>query len=68
MPLPKTSPDMSPMPTTVIGSAAGGVAAHLTQMALGGFPCTARRDAHLLVVVAVLAAGGEGVAQPEAPR
>ncbi len=46
--------------------AAIGVAAHLPQMATGGFPRAARGDAHLLVVVTVLAAGGEGVAQPEA--
>jgi hypothetical protein len=35
-------------------------------MTPGRFPRTARRDAELLVVVAVLAAGRERVAQPEA--
>src|SRR5208337_5141842 len=43
-----------------------GIAAHLAQMPAGGFPRAARRDRHLLVVVAVLAARGEGVAEPEA--
>ena len=46
--------------------AAVGVAAHLAQMPARGFPRAARRDRHLLVVVAVLAAGRERVAQPEA--
>src|SRR6266852_7109259 len=48
------------------GRAALDVAAHLAQMALGRFPCAARGNRHFLVVVAVLAARGEGVAEPEA--
>ena len=64
MPLPKTSPDMSPMPTTVIGSGRrrgrdAAVAAH-------ALPRATRGDAHLLVVVAVAATGSERVAEPEA--
>ena len=36
----------------------------LAKMALHGLPGAARRDAHLLVVVALAAAGREGVAEP----
>ena len=46
--------------------AAVGVAAHLAQMPARRFPRAARRDANLLVVVAVLAARRERVAEPEA--
>ena len=38
----------------------------LAEVALDRFPGAARGDAHLLVVVAGRAAGGEGVAEPEA--
>ena len=64
MPLPNTSPDMSPMPTTVSGSlsasrpSAAGVAAGALPRATGG-------DAHGLVVVARAASRRERVAQPE---
>ena len=64
MPLPNTSPDMSPTPTTVNGVVAD-VDVHLAEMALHRFPGAARGDAHLLVVVAGRAAGGEGIAEPE---
>ena len=37
----------------------------LAEVALHGLPRAARRDPHLLVVVAGRAAGGEGVAEPE---
>src|SRR3989475_3523839 len=40
--------------------------AELAEVALYRFPGAARRDRHLLVVVARRAARGEGVAQPEA--
>ena len=65
MPLPNTSPAMSPMPATVKScdwmSMPISRKWRLThsQRALGG-------DAHLLVVVAGRTAGGEGVAEPEA--
>ncbi len=65
MPLPNTSPDMSPTPTTVKGvvwmSRLSSRKCRFTasQRALGG-------DAHLLVVVAGRAAAGEGVVEPEA--
>ena len=42
------------------------VAAQLAEMALDRFPGAARGDAHLLVVIAMAAAGGESIAQPEA--
>ena len=64
MPLPNTSPDMSPTPTTVNGVC--DVDVHLAEMPLHRFPCAARGDAHLLVVVTGRAAGGEGIAEPEA--
>ena len=41
------------------------VAVHLAEMALDRFPGAARRDAHLLVVVACGAARGEGIVEPE---
>ena len=41
------------------------VAAHFAEMALDRFPGAPRRDAHFLVVIAMAAAAGEGVAQPE---
>lgn len=41
------------------------VDAQLPEVPLDGLPGTARGDAHLLVVVAGRAAGGEGVAEPE---
>ena len=65
MPLPNTSPDMSPTPTTVNGVVPD-VDVHLAEMALHRLPGAARGDAHLLVVVAGRAAGGEGVVEPEA--
>ena len=65
MPLPNTSPDMSPMPTTV-KSVRLDVGPELAEVALDRLPRAARRDAHLLVVVARRAAGGERVAEPEA--
>ncbi len=39
---------------------------HFAEMALDGLPGAAGGDAHLLVVVASRAAGGEGVVEPEA--
>ena len=67
MPLPNTSPDMSPTPTTRNGWRLD-VDVHLAEVALHAFPGAARRDRHLLVVVAGRAAGGEGIAQPEVVR
>jgi hypothetical protein len=65
MPLPNTSPDMSPTPTYGEG---GGlrVDTFLAEEALHALPGAARRDAHALVVVARAAAGSEGIAQPVA--
>ena len=65
MPLPNTSPDMSPTPThgEVLRLA---IAAQRAEVALDRFPGALGGDAHALVVVADRAAGGEGVAQPEA--
>ena len=65
MPLPNTSPDMSPMPThgEVLGLA---VDAELAEVPLHRLPGAAGGDAHRLVVVADRAAGGERVAEPEA--
>ena len=65
MPLPNTSPDMSPTPTTVNGVLRD-VDVHLAEVPLDRLPGAARGDAHLLVVVAGRAAGREGVAEPEA--
>ena len=65
MPLPNTSPGH-------VADAGDGevlrlrVDAHLAEVALHALPGAARRDAHLLVVVAGAAARGEGVAQPVA--
>ena len=42
------------------------VAPQLAEMPLYGFPGAARRDAHFLVVIAMAAAAGESIAQPEA--
>ncbi len=42
------------------------VGAELAEMPLDQLPGAARRDAHALVVIAGRAAGGEGVAEPEA--
>ena len=64
MPLPNTSPDMSPTPATVNGVVVD-VDVHFAEVALDRLPGAARGDAHHLVVVAGRAAGGEGVAQPE---
>jgi hypothetical protein len=55
---------MSPMPTTV--KSCSGVEAHLAEVPLDRLPRAAGGDAHALVVVADRAAGGEGVAEPEA--
>ena len=41
------------------------IAIQLAEMTLHRLPGTARRDAHLLVVIALAAAGGEGIAKPE---
>ena len=65
MPLPNTSPDMSPTPTTRDGLRLD-VDVDLAEMALHRLPGAARRDAHLLVVVALRAARREGVAEPVA--
>ena len=65
MPLPNTSPDMSPTPTTVKSSALG-VDAQLAEVPLDRLPRAAGGDAHRLVVVADRAARGERVAEPEA--
>src|SRR5690625_5031447 len=43
-----------------------GVHTQLAEVALDRFPGAARGNAHLLVVIAVAAAGSEGVVQPEA--
>ena len=64
MPLPNTSPDMSPTPATLNGVVAD-IDIHFAEMPLHRLPRAARGDAHLLVVVAGRAAGGEGIAQPE---
>ena len=65
MPLPKTSPLMSPTPTTV-KSCGLGVDAHLAEVPLDRLPGAAGGDAHRLVVVAGRAARGERVVEPEA--
>ncbi len=65
-PLPKTSPLMSPMPVTVNGSLCDVTAVELAEVQRHALPGAARRDAHLLVVVALRPARGEGVAEPEA--
>ena len=64
-PLPNTSPDMSPTPAIVNGSFWMSVP-EVAEVVLHALPGAARGDAHLLVVVAGAAAGGERVAQPEA--
>ena len=51
MPLPNTSPDMSPTPTTLIGWRLD-VDVNLAEMALHRLPGAARGDAHFLVIVA----------------
>ena len=65
MPLPNTSPDMSPTPTTV-KSCVWVSHAQVAEVPLDRLPGAAGGDAHLLVVVAGRAAGGERVAEPEA--
>ena len=65
IPLPNTSPDMSPMPTTVKSSVWVSMP-ELAEVPLDRLPGAAGGDAHRLVVVADRAAGGEGVAEPEA--
>ena len=67
MPLPNTSPDMSPTPTTRNGWLLD-VDVHLAEVPLDALPGAARGDRHALVVVAGRAAGGEGVAEPEVVR
>ena len=67
IPLPKTSPLMSPTPTTV-KSWRLGVDAHLAEVPLDRLPRTAGGDAHRLVVVAGRATRGERVVEPEAVR
>ena len=65
MPLPNTSPDMSPTPTTVKSSVWVSMP-ELAEVPLDRLPGAAGGDAHRLVVVAGRAAGGERVAEPEA--
>ena len=65
MPLPNTSPDMSPMPTTVEVLVLD-VLAELPEVAAHRLPGAPGRDPHLLVVVAHGATRGESVAEPEA--
>ena len=67
IPLPNTSPLMSPMPTTVKSSVLG-VDAHLPEVALDRLPRALGGDAHGLVVVADRAAGGERITQPKPVR
>ena len=65
MPLPNTSPDMSPMPTR--GERLGHhVAAQLAEVPLDALPRAPGGDPERLVVVAVRAAGRVRVAEPEA--
>ena len=64
MPLPKTSPDMSPMPTQVKSSVWQSMPM-LAEVPPHRLPGAAGGDAHRLVVVADRAAGGERVAEPE---
>jgi hypothetical protein len=64
MPLPNTSPDMSPTPTTVKGSVWMSTVL-LAKMPLHRLPRPACGDPHLLVVVTGRTAGREGVAEPE---
>ncbi len=65
MALPNTSPDMSPTPMAVNGWLwMSRPSSRKWRFTASQVPL--RRDAHLLVVVAVAAAGREGVAQPEA--
>ena len=64
IPLPNTSPAMSPMPTTVKGSRCTSTC-QLAEVPLHGLPGAAGGDAHRLVVVARRTTGGEGIAQPE---
>ena len=40
---------------------------HFAEVAPDGFPCAARRDAHLLMVVSRRPAACESIAEPEAP-
>ena len=63
--MPKTSPDMSPTPTTV-KSCFCDVDVELAEVPGHRLPRAAGGDAHGLVVVADRAAGGERVAEPEA--
>ena len=65
MPLPNTSPDMSPIADDreVLGLR---VDVHLPEVPLHRLPGAAGRDTHPLVVVAGRAARREGVAEPEA--
>ena len=64
MPLPNTSPDMSPTPTTVKSSV--WVSMPISRKwCLTRLPGAPGGDAHRLVVVADRAAGGERVAEPE---
>ena len=65
IPLPNTSPDMSPIPTTVNSSALR-VDAELLEVALDRLPRALGGDAERLVVIARRAAGGERVVEPEA--
>ena len=65
MPLPNTSPDISPTPATVNGVVCD-VDVHFTKMAFYGFPGAPRGDADFLMIVARRPAGREGIVEPEA--
>jgi hypothetical protein len=64
IPLPNTSPDMSPIPTTVKARLVS--TSELAEVPSSPLPRRRGGDAHLLVVVAGRTARGEGVAEPEA--
>ena len=65
MPFPNTSPDMSPIPTTV-KSVVWRIDPQFAEVPLDRFPRAARGDPHLLVVVADGTARGKRIIQPEA--
>ena len=65
MPLPNTSPDMSPTPITVNGVRSGCRDPSSRKWRFTASQAPLRGDAHALVVIALRAARGEGVAEPE---